>query len=83
VSIAGFDPEPNPLALDIFGSVRILKNLYIGSTTTVLGTSGIFAQTVSTNTTTAKQMNFSSLFVNNAPILVDSNGNFIATTQVF
>lgn len=81
--IGGSDPEPNPLALDIFGSTRILKNLYIGSTTTIVGTSGIYAQTVSTNTTTAKRMNFSSLFVNNAPILVDSNGNFIATTQVF
>ena len=81
--IAGSDPEPNPLALDIYGSTRILKNLYVGSTTTIVGTAGIYAQTVSTNTTTAKQMNFSSLFVNNAPIIVDSNGNLIATTQVF
>jgi hypothetical protein len=43
----GFDPEPSPLALDIFGSARILKNLYIGSTTTVIGTAGIAAPQVS------------------------------------
>jgi hypothetical protein len=39
--ISGSDPEPAPLAVDIFGSARILKNLYVGSTTTVLTTAGI------------------------------------------
>jgi hypothetical protein len=45
--IAGNDPEPNPLAVDIFGSARILKNLYIGSTTTILGTAGLKTDQVS------------------------------------
>ena len=39
--ISGSDPEPAPLAVDIFGSARILKNLYVGSTTTILTTAGI------------------------------------------
>jgi hypothetical protein len=48
-AIFGFDPEPAPLALDVFGSARILKNLYIGSTTTVIGTAGVAAPQISTN----------------------------------
>jgi hypothetical protein len=50
--IAGSDPEPAPLRLDIFGSARILKNLYVGSTTTVLTTAGIETAQVLTSTMT-------------------------------
>ena len=57
----GFDPQPEPLALDVFGSARILKNLYIGSTTTVIGTGGIVAPIVSTQITIASRISTTTL----------------------
>jgi hypothetical protein len=56
--IAGSDPEPNPLALDIFGSMRVIKNIYVGSTTTVLGTAGITTQQLSTLTMLTSSVSF-------------------------
>ncbi len=45
----GFDPQPNPLALDIYGSARVLKDLYVGSTTTIIGTGGVSSSNILTN----------------------------------
>jgi hypothetical protein len=50
--IAGSDPDPSPLRFDVFGSARILKNLYVGSTTTILTTAGIETAQVLTSTMT-------------------------------
>ena len=61
--IVGSDPEPNPLALDMFGSARILKNLYVGSTTTIIGTRGINAQTISTVNLYGATLNMSVVFI--------------------
>jgi hypothetical protein len=88
----GFDPEPNPLALDIFGSARILKNLYIGSTTTIIGSSGIVTPQVSSpivltsslllydpTTLTVLPISLSngSLLINGSNIVTTSNGSVL------
>jgi hypothetical protein len=54
----GNDPNPDPLALDIYGSARVLKNLYIGSTTTVLGTKGITTANISSMNVQVSTLNF-------------------------
>ncbi len=64
----GFDPEPNPLAFDVYGSARILKNLYIGSTTTIIGTGGVQSSNVFTNRVSAGTTLVSSIG------LIDSTG---------
>lgn len=53
--ILGSDPDPAPLRLDVFGSARILKNLYIGSTTTILTTAGIETAQTLTSTITLSE----------------------------
>jgi hypothetical protein len=53
---AGFDPDPSPLAVDIYGSLRILKNIYIGSTTTLIGTGGIQTALFYGSTITAQSL---------------------------
>ena len=71
----GFDPEPSPLALDVFGSARILKNLYIGSTTTVIGTAGIAAPQVSSaNILTSSLYMYDPGTNLNYPLRVANNG---------
>lgn len=57
--ISGSDPEPAPLAVDVFGSARILKNLYVGSTTTVLTTAGVQTQQISSLNTNASTITLS------------------------
>ena len=57
-----------------FVSTNSLSSIFVSS-----GTS--FFNYNSTKTTTADVLNFSSLFVNNIPILVDSNGNLLVTSQ--
>jgi hypothetical protein len=57
--ISGSDPDPAPLAVDVFGSARILKNLYVGSTTTVLTTAGVQTQQISSLLTTASSITLS------------------------
>lgn len=67
VPTLGFDPEPNPLALDIFGSARILKDLYVGSTTTIIGTGGVSSSNILTNVVSSGTSVVSSLgFINPA-----------------
>ena len=55
----GNDPEPAPLAVDVYGSLRVLKNLYVGSTTTKIASGGIQAPNISAGT-----INISTLFLN-------------------
>jgi hypothetical protein len=76
--IAGSDPEPAPLRLDIFGSARILKNLYVGSTTTVLTTAGVQAEQLSSLHTTASTMTLS----DKGPLFASTN-TVTSITDVF
>jgi hypothetical protein len=76
--IEGSDPEPAPLRLDIFGSARILKNLYVGSTTTILTTAGVQAQQVSSLHTTASTLTLS----DKGPLFVSTNA-FTTVTDMF
>jgi hypothetical protein len=71
--IAGYDPEPNPLAVDIFGSLRVLKNLYIGSTTTKIGTAGIETSLLYTSTITALSLISSANILASTFTLIDTN----------
>jgi hypothetical protein len=56
--ILGNDPNPEPLSVDVFGSARILKNIYVGSTTTILGTNGITTANISSMNTQVSTLNF-------------------------
>ena len=75
--IAGTDPEPNPLALDVFGSARILKNLYVGSTTTILGTSGIKTDQVSSQQVLTSSIWLFNPLLNQSYSLVPSGTNLL------
>ena len=76
--IAGSDPDPAPLRLDIFGSARILKNLYVGSTTTVLTTTGVQAQQISSFHTATSTMTLS----DKRPLFASTN-TITTITDVF
>lgn len=76
--IAGSDPDPAPLRLDIFGSARILKNLYVGSTTTVLTTTGVQAQEISSFHTTASTITLS----DKRPLFASTN-TITSITDIF
>ena len=76
--ISGSDPDPAPLRLDMFGSARILKNLYVGSTTTVLTTAGVQAQQVSSLHTTASTITLS----DKGPLFASTN-TVTSITDVF
>jgi hypothetical protein len=94
--IKGNDPEPSPLALDVFGSVRILKNLYIGSTTTVIGTAGIAAPQISTNSVLTSSLIMydptlnrlyplhvggNTLFFNESPVVIGGGNVILVSSQ--
>ena len=76
--ILGSDPDPAPLAMDVFGSARILKNLYVGSTTTVLTTAGVQAQQLSSLHTTASTITLS----DKRPLFASTN-TVTSITDVF
>ena len=76
--ISGSDPEPAPLRLDVFGSARILKNLYVGSTTTVLTTAGVQATQLSSFHTTASTITLS----DKRPLFASTN-TVTSITDVF
>lgn len=76
--IAGSDPDPAPLRLDVFGSARILKNLYVGSTTTILTTAGVQAAQISSLNTTASTVTLS----DKGPLFASTN-TVTSITDVF
>ncbi len=76
--ISGSDPDPAPLRLDIFGSARVLKNLYVGSTTTVLTTAGVQTQQISSLHTTASTIKLS----NKGPLFFSTN-SITSITDMF
>jgi hypothetical protein len=76
--ILGSDPDPAPLRLDIFGSARILKNLYVGSTTTILTTAGVQAEQLSTFHTATSSMTLS----DKGPLFASTN-TVTSITDVF
>lgn len=79
--IAGNDPEPNPLNLDVFGSARILKNLYIGSTTTVLGTGGVATRFISSSALSASSINLLDPYTGVPGFLTISSGTLLVNDE--
>jgi hypothetical protein len=77
IQVAGNDPEPNPLAVDIFGSLRVLKNIYIGSTTTVIGTAGVATGKISTGTLLTSSLFFYNPTLNEQFPLIVSGSELI------
>ncbi|NBO62353.1 MAG: hypothetical protein EBU82_15635, partial [Flavobacteriia bacterium] len=75
--ILGNDPQPSPLNLDVFGSARILKNLYVGSTTTVIGTRGVATPFVSTTAVAASSFNLLDPFTGVPGFLTISSGTLL------
>lgn len=71
---AGGGISPTQLQSTVLG----LSTNYVGTNATF---SSIYTNYESTITNTANVLNFSSLFVNNVPILFDSNGNLYLTSQ--
>lgn len=83
--VPGNDPQPAPLALDVFGSARILKNLYIGSTTSILGKGQIAApfMAVTNWICTTQAITSNVIFLNNTPGYFDKALGFQGGNLIF